>query len=266
MKEIIGIVGAGLVGKALATQLSKFGYTVKVANSRGPQTLRTFEQETGARAVEVSEIARETDILILAIPLKNISKLRNLILNLPGTAVVIDACNYYPWRDEQIPEINAGLTESVWVSRQLERPVIKAFNNIIAANMVTSSKSLDSPKRVALPVAGDDPIAKNIVMDLMKELGFTAFDAGSLVSSWRQQPGQPVYCTDPTISELPKLLARADKQKAKANRARIKIILSRLPPEFSGQDLTSVSRLMIGLDVFKLKSWAALVRCSLAML
>jgi len=264
--KVIGIIGAGLVGKSLAAQLHKAGHTVKVANSRGPKTLQTFEKQTGAKAVDVTEVASGADILILAVPLKNIAGLRVLLTNLPASAVVLDACNYYPWRDEQITEINEGVTESVWVSQQLGIPVIKAFNNIIASNMITGSRPAGAPDRVALPVAGDNLKAKMIIMELVEELGFTPFDAGTLADSWRQQPAQPVYCTDPTLKELPGLLARADRQKAQANRGRIKMILEKIPPGFSGQDLTRVSRLLVGLDVFKLKTWAALIRMGIAML
>jgi len=265
-QKAIGIIGAGLVGKGLAIQLKKAGHTVKVANSRGPQTLLTFEQQTGARAVDISEVALNVDFLILAIPLKNVVGLAEKISYLHEATIVLDACNYYPWRDGQISQLNEGMTESVWVAGQLGFPVIKVLNNIIADNMITSSKPQAAPDRVALPVSGDNPEAKNAVSELVEEIGFTAYDAGNLADSWRQQPGQPFYCTDPRLKEHPVLLARADKNKAKANRSRIQIILSKIPPEFSGQDLTAVSRLLIGLDVFKLKSWSALIRFGWAML
>ncbi|WP_084068811.1 NAD(P)-binding domain-containing protein [Paraburkholderia heleia] len=44
---------------------------------------------------------------------------------------------------------------------------------------------------------------------LVEALECDAFDAGSLAESWRQQPGQPAYCTDATRAELRSLLARA---------------------------------------------------------
>ena len=50
--------------------------------------------------------------------------------------------------------------------------------------------------RIALPVAGDDPAAKAIIMRLINDLGFDPVDAGGLDESWRQQPGTPVYTMD----------------------------------------------------------------------
>ena len=49
---------------------------------------------------------------------------------------IVDTSNYYPGlRDPHIPELDAGQVESLWVSKQLGRPVIKAFNNILAYSL-----------------------------------------------------------------------------------------------------------------------------------
>jgi hypothetical protein len=39
------------------------------------------------------------------------------------------------------------------------------------------------------------------------ELGFDSVDVGSILQSWKQQPGSPIYCRDLTREELKK---RAD--------------------------------------------------------
>jgi len=56
--------------------------------------------------------------------------------------------------------------------------------------------------RVALPISGDNPKGKEIVAQLIDRIGFDSVDAGTIVESWRQQPGAPVYCTNPTKEEL----------------------------------------------------------------
>ncbi|CAM5335906.1 hypothetical protein ATER59S_04578 [Aquamicrobium terrae] len=50
--------------------------------------------------------------------------------------------------------------------------------------------------RLAIPVAGDDVRAKQIVMGLVNDMGFDPVDGGSLAESWRQQPSTPAYCCD----------------------------------------------------------------------
>lgn len=194
----IGIIGAGQIGGTLTRRFTALGHEVLVANSRGPETLSDLAAETGATAVSVPEAVRGVDLIVVTIPEKNIPSLpAGLFADTPDHVVVVDTGNYYPrQRDGRIEEIEAGLTESQWVAKQLGRPVIKAFNNIYARHLLELGRPKRSPGRIALPVAGDDKTAKAIVLKLVDELGFDGVDAGGLNQSWRQQPGTPVYTTD----------------------------------------------------------------------
>jgi len=191
----IGIIGAGNIGGNLTRRLTQLGHEVRVANSRGPESLAELVSETGATAVLADEAALGADLVIVTIPEKNVPKLDERFLNGANDGVVvIDTGNYYPQqRDGLIADIEAGMTESRWVSHEIGYPVVKAFNGIYSANIIDRARPAGTSDRMALPVAGDDPDAKNVVMDLIEELGFTAIDAGSIDESWRQQPGTPVY-------------------------------------------------------------------------
>ena len=57
------------------------------------------------------------------------------------------------------------MPQSVWVSKQLNRPVIKAFNNILAHSLAELGRPAGSPGRLAIAVAGDDVRSKQIVME-----------------------------------------------------------------------------------------------------
>ena len=127
-----------------------------------------------------------------------------------SSAVVVDTGNYYPSRDGRIADIEDGLAESVWVSRVLGVPVVKAFNNIVAPSLAMRGVAAGTPGRVALSVAGDDPRAKAVVLSLIDALGFDGLDAGSLTDSRRQQPGSPAYCRDLDTDGLRAALAQAD--------------------------------------------------------
>lgn len=78
------------------------------------------------------------------------------------------------------------MIESRWVSRHLGRPVVKAFNNIDYRHLDARGHPAGTPGRIALPVAGDDACAKQVVIRLLDELGFDGVDAGPLNDSWRQ--------------------------------------------------------------------------------
>lgn len=90
------------------------------------------------------------------------------------------------------------MVESVWVSNQLGRPVIKAFNNLLAYTLENEGTSADSSERITMAVSGNDASQKQVVMNVVSELGFDAVDSGSLSDSWRQRPGTPAYCTELT--------------------------------------------------------------------
>jgi hypothetical protein len=217
----IGIIGAGNIGGNLTRRFTGLGHEVAVANSRGPQTLVELAEETGASAVPVTEAADGAEVLVVTIPEKSIPDLPAGVLDglAPG-AVVIDTGNYYPQqRDGRIEEIENGTPESVWVAGHLGHPVVKAFNGIFAAHLLTEGKPAGTPGRIALPVAGDDPAAKAVVIDLLDQLGFDGVDAGGLEDSWRQQPGTPVYGADLDADGVRRALAEADPERPAGFRA-----------------------------------------------
>jgi 8-hydroxy-5-deazaflavin:NADPH oxidoreductase len=211
----IGIIGAGQIGGTLARRLAALGHEVSVANSRGPASLAALAKETGARPVTVEQAARSGEVVIVTIPMKNIPRLpAGLFEGVPKDVVVIDTGNYYPQqRDGRIDPIERGTTESRWVSEQLGRPVVKAFNNIYAQHLLERGKPKGTADRIALPVAGDDKRAKDVVIRLLDELGYDGVDAGSLDDSWRQQPATPVYGTDLDVEGVRKALAAAKRER-----------------------------------------------------
>jgi len=217
----IGIIGAGHIGGTLTRRLSALGHQVCVANSRGPETLSDLAAETGATPVTVPEAVRGVDLVVVTIPEKNVPNLpAGLFANTPDRVVVVDTGNYYPrQRDGRIEAIEAGLPESRWVEQQLGRPVVKAFNNIFARHLLEMGKPPGAAGRIALPVAGDDAVAKGVVLQLIDELGFDGVDAGGLDESWRQQPGTPVYTTDLDAAGVRRALSEARRERTPEWRA-----------------------------------------------
>ena len=207
----IGILGVGHIGKTLARKLAEAGHDVKVANSRGPETVEADVLAFGARAVTTAEAVEGVDVLILSIPLNRIPSIAPLVANVPTETVVMDTSNYYPMRDGTVDAVEAGQVESLWVAEQLGRPVVKAWNSIGSDSFAKKGKPAGSSDRIALPVAADRERDRKVGMALVEDTGFDAFDAGALAESWRQQPGAPAYCTDLTVEELPAALAAADR-------------------------------------------------------
>jgi len=207
----IAIIGAGNMGATLAARLTRLGYQVAIANSRGPQTLADVAARTGATPVPVTQVTSKADVVIAAIPEKSIPELpAGLLSAMPDDTVVIDAGNYVPeFRDGHIDAIDSGLPESQWVQAQVHHAVVKAFNTIHPASLASLGQPGGAAGRVAIPVAGDDPAAKSVVLELADQLGFDGLDAGPLAESWRQQPGTPIYTTDLPLDAARQALADA---------------------------------------------------------
>jgi 8-hydroxy-5-deazaflavin:NADPH oxidoreductase len=208
----IGIIGGGSMGQILARHLARLGHHVSIANSRGPESLTALAAELGATPVSVAAAAKAGEIVILAIPTKAVPDLpRDLFANVPQNVVVIDIGNYHPeLRDGRIDAIDRGMPDSQWVAQQIGRPVIKAFNNILAESLLEKGVPTGAKGRIALPVAGDSSEAKALVLRLVDDLGFDPIDAGDLDNSWRQQTGTPAYCQDLEAPALRRALAEAD--------------------------------------------------------
>src|SRR5258705_2094349 len=193
-----------------------------MANSKGPDSLRELAAKTGAIPVSIEQVVQNVDILFIVLPDKAIPELPKGLLNKARMeTIVIDVGNYYPFRDDRIDEIENGLTDSAWVEKHIGRPVIKVLNSIVSNALAEAGRPAGSRDRIALPISGDNPKAKEIVAQLLDRIGFDSVDAGTIAESWRQQPGSPVYCTNPTKEELRLWLRKVDRSSLAANREKV---------------------------------------------
>jgi predicted dinucleotide-binding enzyme len=79
----IGVIGTGDIGAVIVKKLRDAGYPVKMANSKGPDSLRELAAKTGAIPVSVEEVVQDVDILFLVLPQKAFPVLPNGLLNKP---------------------------------------------------------------------------------------------------------------------------------------------------------------------------------------
>lgn len=207
----IGILGTGNIGKTLVLKLSAAGHDVKVANSRGPDTIGADILTNGARAVTAVDAVADVDVVILSTQLGAIPKIAPLFSDVRPDTVVIDTSNYYPKRDGEIAAIEAGQTESEWVAEQLGRPIAKAWNAITSASFANKGAPAGTTGRIAIPVAADGDREGEVAMSLVEDTGLDAVRSGPLSESWRQQPGAPCYCTDLSREEMPDALVSAER-------------------------------------------------------
>lgn len=213
MNKIIGIIGTGQIGGAIARLAVKAGYNVIVSNSQGPESLAGFVKELGskARAATADIAALEGDIVVLATPLKAYESLQP---ELYKGKVVVDTMNYYPFRENQIPVLDEGkITSSALVQNHLAgAKVVKALNTQDSIHLLINSSLHNDGKRTTLTVAGDDSSAKEKVMKFINDIGYNAIDIGTLADSWHMEPGTPIYVW-PYAPNVPEEMSEAEQEK-----------------------------------------------------
>lgn len=240
----IGILGTGHIGQILVTKLSAAGHEVKVANSRGPETISVDILSYGAHAVTSAEALIGVDVVIMSTPLGVIPKIAPLFASVPADTVVIDTSNYYPKRDGEIAAIESGQAESEWVAKQLGRPIAKAWNAITSASFANKGSPKGTTGRIAIPVAADGDREREVAMALVEETGLDAVYSGPLAESWRQQPGAPCYCTDLSREEVPQALALAERARLpKRRELAIEAIMERVGDSTTNPDSDYAVRL-----------------------
>jgi predicted dinucleotide-binding enzyme len=208
----IGIIGAGRIGGALAVHALRCGHAVMISNSRGPDTLRDQAVDLGCLAGTAQEAAAFGEVVFVAIPFRSRESIP--VAPLAGK-VVVDANNYYPYRDGDIGELDRHeTTTSQMLARHLAgAKVVKAFNAIMQADLQTHGRPRGEPERRALPIAADDPAAMALVAGLVDAFGFDPVDAGTLSESWRFERAKPAYCIPFDVQGLKDALAAAERDK-----------------------------------------------------
>jgi NADPH-dependent F420 reductase len=181
----IAIIGAGTVGKALATSFKRAGHNVTVA-SRDPNDAGTLAAATGSTAAPSNAAAAAfADVIVLAVPFSSIPEIAAEIATAVGGKPVVDATNRMSFGANG-PEIDTTSSNAEELAALLpDASVIKAFNTVLA-----SHQSDPTAEGVQLDgyVAGDDESTKATVLQLVDSIGLTPVDVGPLARA-RQLEG-----------------------------------------------------------------------------
>ena len=139
------------------------------------------------------------DLVVLAIPYGCFPRLP--FDELTGR-VVLDACNYLPYRDGRDHAIDEGRTSTaeVLAQRLPSSRIVKGLNTIAAGQIIGDATPPGTPNRRALPIVGDDRTAKELVARFIDELGFDTVDAGPLPGG--RGPRNPRTAWQPPLTAL----------------------------------------------------------------
>jgi hypothetical protein len=181
----IAIIGAGNVGRSLATSFARAGHDVVVA-SRDPEDAGSVAAATGAR-VAASNLAAVTGvgIVVIATPFSSVEAIAAEIGSAVVGTVVVDATNRMSFGADG-PDMDTSTSNAEELAGLVPGAhVVKAFNTLFASHQAdpfADGVQLDGY------VAGDDAAAKATVLDLVASIGLNPVDVGPL-SRARQLEG-----------------------------------------------------------------------------
>lgn len=184
MKKSIGIIGAGNIGKTVAVHLLKNGFSVKISNSKGPDSLQeTINQlGKGATAVTAGEAAEE-NIVLLALPWKQVKTITS-ITNW-NNKIVIDATNHFISPDMQVADLgNRSSSEEVQDYLPGAR-IVKAFNTLFFK--ILAANPIEGNGHRVLFISGNNAEAKAVVSEVIEDIGFAPVDLGLLSEGGKLQ-------------------------------------------------------------------------------
>ncbi len=172
----IAIIGAGNVGRALASSLTRAGHDVTIT-AENPEHAVEAASQTGATAgTSNAEAAEGAQVVVLAVPAQTIARIADDMASSLDGKVVVDVSN----RPTPSPD---GSATSIAEELQDQLPaahVVKAFNTAFASRQAEANVGGIAADGF---VAGDDPTAKQTVLDVVESVGFRPVDAGSLASA-----------------------------------------------------------------------------------
>lgn len=171
----IGILGAGNVGRALATASVRAGHTVTITAPHAEEAGHVAAEAGATVADSNAKAVANAEVVILAVPFDAVSGIASELGSGLDGKVLIDVTNRFspdqlngPSNGERIQEMTPNAK------------VVKAFNTIFAAHQadpMADGIQLDGF------VAGDDDAARARVLELVESLGFRPIDAGPLAMS-----------------------------------------------------------------------------------
>lgn len=206
-RPVIGIIGAGKVGTALARLLVEAGYEVHIAGSPRQTALELLVDVVapGARVASPETLVEIADLVIVAVPF---GKAPTVPWELFGEKIIVDAMNYWPPIDGVIADVEADprSTSEVNQARNPAMRLVKSLNHLGYHEMEDDSMPAGSPLRRALAVVGDDADARAAVARVIDDLGFDPVDGGALAHGVALEPGHPAFGRELSAAELGVLL------------------------------------------------------------
>jgi predicted dinucleotide-binding enzyme len=171
----IGIIGAGRIGGAIASELAEAGHELKLSFSRDRAALDELARKIGhgASTGTPAEAVEFGEAVVFSVPWSVLPAAVEEAGSL-AEKIVIDTTNQFgapplPAEGETAAQFNA--------SRMPRARYTKSFNTLTSAFQAEAA-GREGDGRVVQWLCGDDPEAKRIVAGLIEDAGFVPVDLG----------------------------------------------------------------------------------------
>lgn len=206
-RSVIGIIGAGKLGKALGQRSVAAGFRTLIAGSGDARQIRGLMRLAvpGSVAMTADEVVEAADVVILALPLAQHTSLAGYDF---AGKVVLDAMNYWWEADGPMPEYQDPLTstsEIVQASLPTAR-VVKAFNHVGYHDIEDLWSEPGAQDRVAIAVAGDDADAVAAAGRVVDAFGFEPMPIGDLRQGVMLEPNTMAFGASENAGDLRRLM------------------------------------------------------------
>ena len=198
----IGTIGSGHIGGTIGGLWIKAGHEV-MFSSRHPEELRDMVRQLGplAKAGTVPDAIAFAQVVFIAVPYSAIPQIGQQYGSTFNHKILMDACNAVPARDgtvaDEVEKNGIGVTTQKYFP---SARVVRAFNTM--SYMIFEKEAHRAPPGLAIPIAGDDPVAVRVAEGLVRDAGFDPVLVGKLADARRFQRGQPGYGQSVTAAEL----------------------------------------------------------------
>lgn len=177
----IGILGSGLMGGKLGTIFARAGHQVVFGYARSEQKLKTLAWEAGenARAGTPREAVQNADAVLLAVHWSRMDDVLKQVGDLAGKVVVSCSLPMNPANTELVVAHTSSGAEEL-AKRIPKAHVVLAFNTIPSEVLLGVFQARKKSLRPSLVLCGEDPGAKKVAAELIRDVGFDPLDVGPL--------------------------------------------------------------------------------------
>lgn len=180
-KAVVAIIGTGTLAGTLGPVMGERGYRI-VYGSRDPnrEVVKTLVERTGPKASAVSqrEAAAQAQIVLLAVPMEVVEEVASTLGELDGKIIIdVSGGEKRVAPDGYLELVSPDSTRAERIQSRHPRMRIVRINLPMMVLFI-DPQLLGS--RPTVPIAGNDPRAREAVARILFDLGVDPWDAGPL--------------------------------------------------------------------------------------